>query len=579
MDKARYQICQATKKSILESISDGVFTVDLNFNITSFNRAAEEITGYQRHEAIGRACREIFRSNMCDKNCVLCRTMNSEDPIIDECSYIINAQGKKKPVSISTGLIRDSTNGIMGGALTFRDLSLSTSTETILDSISDGVFTVDLNFHITSFNRAAQEITGVSRQEAIGKSCRDVFQGGQCDKKCALNKTMEHGLPVLNKSTQIVTSCGKSIPVSVSASPLRDLADNIIGVVETFRDLSLIEKLRHELEGRVQIGNMVTRSSAMRRIVDILPQIATSDSTVLVKGNTGTGKELIAHAIHNLSNRCGKPFIALNCGALPETLLESELFGYKAGAFTGADKDKLGRFGMAEGGTLFLDEIGEITPALQVRLLRVLQEKTFEPLGSTESVHSDVRVIAATNRNLAELIIEGKFREDFYYRIKVIQVELPTLKERKEDIPLLVNHFLSRFNSIQKKSIGGVSHEVMALLLAHDFPGNIRELENIIEHAFVLCPDDFITPACLPADFMRGTPERKESTGMETVVQAVESQTIVEALRRNNYNRIAAAHDLGIHKSTLFRKIKHLGIPLPEMDGRSRDSAVKESLL
>ncbi|MBU0484391.1 MAG: sigma 54-interacting transcriptional regulator [Proteobacteria bacterium] len=580
MDKSGYQICQATKKSILESISDGVFTVDLNFNITSFNRAAEEITGYPRSTAVGKPCREVFRSNMCDKNCVLCRTIESNDPIIDESSYIIHASGRKIPVSISTGLIRDSTDGVMGGALTFRDLSLNASTETILDSISDGVFTVDLNFHITSFNHAAQEISGVSREEAIGKTCMEVFHAGQCDKKCALQETMEKGSSVLNKCTHITNSKGQNIPVSVSASPLLDRGNNIIGVVQTFRDLSLIEKLRHELEGRVQIGNMVTRSSAMRKIVDILPQIAVSDSTVLIKGNTGTGKELVAQAIHSLSNRSAKPFIALNCGALPETLLESELFGYKAGAFTGANKDKIGRFGMAEGGTLFLDEIGEISPALQVRLLRVLQEKTYEPLGSTESMHSDVRVIAATNRSLSGLIAEGKFREDFYYRIKVIQIDLPTLKERKEDIPLLVNHFISRFNTIQKKTIHGVSQEVMALLMGHDFPGNIRELENIIEHAFVLCPDEFITPACLPADFMRGAPPtNNESAGMEKVVQAVESQTILEALKRNNYNRIAAARDLGIHKSTLFRKIKHLGIALPELDGRFRETANKESFV
>ena len=577
MDKSDYQICKATKKSILESISDGVFTVDLNFRITSFNRAAEDITGYSRKEAIGKTCREVFRSNMCDKNCVLCRTMESGEPVIDECSYIINSKGNKIPVSISTGLILDSTHEYMGGALTFRDLSLSASTETIFDSISDGVFTVDLNLHITSFNRAAEEITGVSRQEAIGKFCREVFQGGECDKECAVNKTMKEGIPVLDKCAKIINTKGQKISISISASPLKDRDNNIIGVVETFRDLSVVEKLRNELEGRIQIGNMVTRSSAMRKIVDVMPQIAVSDSTVLIKGNTGTGKELVANAIHSLSNRSSKPFIALNCGALPETLLESELFGYKVGAFTGANKDKMGRFGMAEGGTLFLDEIGEISPSLQVKLLRVLQEKSYEPLGATESVKSDVRVIAATNRSLSDLIAEGKFREDFYYRIKVIQIQLPPLKDRKEDIPLLVNHFVSRFNSIQNKSISGVSHEVMALLMAHDFPGNIRELENIIEHTFVICPGDLITPACLPEDFMSGRSSsgNEESSGMGKVVQAVESQTIIEALKRNNYNRVAAARDLGIHKSTLFRKIKHLDISLPELDGRFREAGIK----
>jgi len=360
----------------------------------------------------------------------------------------------------------------------------------------------------------------------------------------------------------------------------------VLGGAETFRDLSLVVKLRKKLEGRIQIGDLVTSSLAMQRIVDFLPQIAASPSNVLIEGETGTGKELVARAIHDLSDRADKPFIALNCGALPDTLLESELFGYKAGAFTGANKDKLGRFALAEGGTLFLDEIGDISPAFQVRFLRVLQAKMYEPLGGTQSVKTDVRVLAASNRGLAELVASGEFRQDLFYRINVVKISLPPLRERKEDIPLLIEHFISRFNRTQKKTVKGLNTDAMLMLMSYDFPGNVRELENIIEHAFVLCAEGEITLADLPEALVRQeefcssrevlgnyAPGRSDdhkasAAGMETAVRAVEAQTIIDALKRNQYNRVAAARELGIHKSTLFRKIKNLSIPLPQVDGR-----------
>jgi transcriptional regulator with PAS, ATPase and Fis domain len=294
----------------------------------------------------------------------------------------------------------------------------------------------------------------------------------------------------------------------------------------------------------------------------------------LIQGATGTGKELVARAIHNLSDRRNDPFVALNCGALPDTLLESELFGYKAGAFTGAGRDKPGRFALAEGGTLFLDEIGEITPALQVRLLRVLQEKVYEPLGATDSVAADVRIIAATNRDLTAMVKQGDFREDLFYRIHVVCIDLPPLVQRKEDIPLLVEHFITRFNRIQGKSVAGITPEVLTQLMAHDWPGNVRELENLIERIFVMHSEGVITPAHLPDDFTANAPQTiPDNTApgntMETLKKTVEAQTIQETLKRNQYNRLATARELGIHKSTLFRKIKALGIPLPERDGRS----------
>ncbi|MGM0453476.1 MAG: sigma-54 interaction domain-containing protein [Thermodesulfobacteriota bacterium] len=445
-------------------------------------------------------------------------------------------------------------------------------TATILESISDGVFTVDGQWRITSFNRAAEEITGTDRAEAIGRPCSEVFRASMCEVDCALKKTMQSGEPVVDKAGFIVNAQGRRIPISVSTALLKDKDGEIIGGAETFRDLSLVEQLRKELKGRHRLGDLVTRSPEMRRIFDIVPQLAASGSTVLICGETGTGKELLARAIHNMSPRQHKPFVAVNCGALPDNLLESELFGYKAGAFTGAHRDKPGRFAMADGGTLMLDEIGEITQALQLRLLRVLQEKTFEPLGATKSKSVDVRVIAATNRDLADLVKRGDFRQDLYYRINVIQVDLPPLRSRKEDIPLLVAHFVERFNHIQGKCVSGVTPAAMSLLMAHDYPGNVRELENMIEHAFVLCNDGWIEPAHLPGEFANAAPPAGPEGGLKEAVASMEMQMIDDALKRNHYSRKAAARELGIDKSTLFRKMKALGLGFPKTDGRGEKS-------
>jgi len=451
------------------------------------------------------------------------------------------------------------------------------ATEAILESISDGVFTVDHQWRITSFNRAAEAITGVPRDEAIGRRCADVFRASMCETACALRETMDTGEPVVDRSTFIIDADGRRIPISVSTALLRDEAGRVVGGVETFRDLSLVEELRKELQGRASVGDLVSRSPAMRRIFEILPQAAATMSTVLILGETGTGKELLARAIHDLSPRSGGPFLPVNCGSLPDTLLESELFGYKAGAFTGATRDKPGRFAVAAGGTLFLDEIGDVSSALQSRLLRVLEERTFEPLGGTEPVQADVRVIAATNRDVEAMVAEGAFRSDLYYRINVVRLHVPPLRERKEDIPLLVDHFITRFNRLQGKAVSGVSREALAVLMAHEYPGNVRELENVIERAFVLSDEGDIERRHLPEELIPRTTTRQEDAGrkqgnMAEAVQNAEAQAIRDALERNAYNRQAAAHDLGMHKSTLFRKIRALGIGLPKRDGRSSAS-------
>jgi PAS domain S-box-containing protein len=443
-------------------------------------------------------------------------------------------------------------------------------TEAILESISDGVFTVDGDWRVTSFNRAAEEITGVPRDEAIGRRCSEVFRSSLCGDACALHQTLKSGKPIIGKSGYIITADGLRVPISVSTAILRDGEGRAIGGAETFRDLSEVEALRQELAGKHHVGDMATRSPLMQRIFEVLPAIAASPSTVLLLGETGTGKELMARTIHELSPNSGRPFVAVNCGALPDALLESELFGYKAGAFTDARKDKPGRFALAKGGTLFLDEIGEVSPALQVRLLRVLQERTYEPLGSTHTESADARVIAATNKDLSELVRQGAFREDLYYRVNVVRLELPPLRRRKEDIPLLIEHFISRFNRRQNKAVTGIAPEALSLLMLHDWPGNIRELENAIEHAFVLCHDGLIDVALLPRELSAQCASTPPGPRTASAHDALDAQAIRAALERNGFNREAAARELGIHKTTLFRKMKRLGVPLPQQDGRSR---------
>ena len=445
---------------------------------------------------------------------------------------------------------------------------LEGQTEIILNSIADGVFTVDPDWKITSFNRAAEKITGIKKEEAIGRHCWEVFRASICEQSCSLRETMETGQPIVNHSIYIVNAEGERIPISISTALLKNKKGEMIGGAETFRDLSLVEELRKELTGHHTFQDIISKNKKMQRLFRMLEQVSESDATILLLGESGTGKELFAKAIHSLSPRKNYPFITVNCGSLPDTLLESELFGYKAGAFTDAKKDKPGRLALAQGGTLFLDEIGDISPALQVRFLRVLQDKIYEPLGSTKSEKADVRIVTATNKDIDSLVKEGKFRGDLFYRINVVRLALPPLRERKEDIPLLVDHFIRKYNHLNNKEVQGVSPEVLNLLMIHDYPGNIRELENIIEYTIVLCKNSLIRTEHIP-DYLHENPvttDQKDPINHDGVysLDDIEKSLIYNALKRNDWNRTRTAAQLNIHPTTLWRKMKRLKIEDPK---------------
>jgi PAS domain S-box-containing protein len=551
---------------ILASVADGVFTIDRNRIITSFNRAAESITGWKQEEVIGKPCKEIFHSSICGSDCLLMKAIDRNSMYIDRAIFIKGKAGNSIPVTISSAPLFDDFGNIIGGIETFRDNTSAIRESLILDSIADGVFTVDRNWNITSFNRAAEEITGWSRDDAMGLSCSDIFHSSICGKNCAIAESLYKGTPVANRSITIRNSKGEKVPISISAAPLTDHEGNIIGGVETFRDLTTITTLRQQLSQKYTFDAIISKSTTMQRLFVILPEIARSPSTVLILGESGTGKELVARALYNASERKDKPFIIVNCAALPETLLESELFGYKAGAFTDARKDKIGRFAAAEGGTLFLDEIGDIPGSVQVKLLRVLQEKVYEPLGSNTPVKADVRIITATNRNLQALVQEGAFRNDLFYRLNVVKISLPPLRERKEDIPLLIEHFIKKYSAQQGKDIVGISSGALAILMRYDYPGNIRELENIVEYSFILCEGGYIQPQHLPEPFAAGfeevSPLAVRDIGPQTL-EDIEKQAIILSLERNQWRKMATCRELGISKDTLRRKIERYAINNP----------------
>ena len=440
---------------------------------------------------------------------------------------------------------------------------------TVLDSIADGVFTVDNDFIITSFNRAAERITGFTAAEAIGERCYNIFRTPVCQEGCLLGESIQTGRPISGLELTILNRDNEEVFISVSTAILRDHRGEVIGGVETFRDLTAVAQLREEMKRRHTLHDMISKNHRMQHVFALVEDVAQSDAAVMIRGETGTGKGLLARAIHTESPRHEAPFIEVNCGSLPDTLLESELFGHVAGAFTDARADRKGRFELADGGTLFLDEIGDTSPAMQVKLLRVLQEGVFEPVGSSQSRRVNVRIIAATHRDIRRLVREERFRQDLFYRINTVQLDLPALRERREDIPLLVEYFMARFNELSGrgltgKRVQGASSETMRALMRYSWPGNIRELEHAIEHAFVLVKGKQIGLQHLPVEIAGRVPsEPDDAVDGATILDHAERQAIEEVLAKHGWNKAAASRELNLSRTTLWRKMRRLGIQSP----------------
>lgn len=436
---------------------------------------------------------------------------------------------------------------------------LDINSNTILNSIADGVIVIGLDHKIIFLNRAAKDMLGRAGDDLLnGKKCGEVFGHSGCTFGCLINTTIKTGEHLYNYEAAFERD-GKKVLLSINTALLKDQNNNVIGGIEIFRDISLIKELKDELKGRYSFENIIGKNYRVHEVFELLREVAPTKATVLIEGETGTGKELIANAIHHNSPRSGAPFIKVNCAALSEGLLESELFGHVKGAFTGAISDKVGRFEMADGGTIFLDEIGDITPHTQVKLLRVLQEGEFERVGGTKTIKVNVRVITATNKDLKAMVERNEFREDLYYRLKVVPVRLPPLRERKDDIPLLVRHFIEKFNREMSMEVTNVSPAAMELLMEYNYPGNIRELEHIIEHAFVRCQSKTINPENLPKDLQNNDIISKVMNETEPL-KSLEKEMIVQALKETRWKYSECASKLNISRTTLWRRMKEFNI-------------------
>jgi len=448
----------------------------------------------------------------------------------------------------------------------------------ILNSVGEAVVTVDREHRIAWFNRGAEGLVGVSSAEVLGKDCREVLKAsfGPAQHDCPMGDLAEGGRPRTDVEGTLLRADGRIVPISASWSFFENEEGERIGFVIVFRSFEEIERIAEERKSRFPFREIVGKTPRIRQIFELVEMIRETDSTVLLTGESGTGKGLFARAIHDLSPRREGPFVKVNCAALSETLLESEMFGHVKGAFTGAIADKTGRFEAAQGGTIFLDEIGEISPGLQVKLLRVLQDKEFERVGSSRTQRTDARVIAATNRELKAAMREGRFREDLYYRLNVIPIVVPPLRERKEDIPLLAGHILKKLKRRGLDRVRAVAPGAMRCLIDYDWPGNIRELENVLERGVVCCRGSVLSVEDLSEEVREGGRARRKGendAGPGRASDAAlpeekpapvpgesEREEILAALGRHRWNRGETAASLGIDRSTLWRKMKRMGI-------------------
>ncbi|MFA6597299.1 MAG: sigma 54-interacting transcriptional regulator [Ignavibacteriaceae bacterium] len=428
----------------------------------------------------------------------------------------------------------------------------------ILHSLAEGVFSVDEEFRIKFFNEAAERITGLHRDDVIGKYCKNVFKSKYCDNRCPIVRVLESGKTIYDFDSKI--HCKDQIKsIRLNAVLLKNNATQTVGGVITFREIEQQQNVEKYLIKNTHFYGIVGFSREMEDIFELILEIAGCNASILITGETGTGKELIADAIQATSLRKDKPYVKVNCAVLPPNLLASELFGHVKGAFTDALKDRTGRFELANNGTIFLDEIGEMPPQMQMQLLRVIQDGTFEKVGESVTRKVDVRIIAATNVNIEKAIQEGKFREDLFFRLNVIPIHLPPLRERKEDVLFLANHFLKKFSMIYHKEILEFTDDALDALSNYSWPGNVRELENAIEYAFVRSKAGIPVEVCKLPQSIRLS-KTCPDTGKQFTKEKLQAGNVIKTLEKHKWNKSNAAKELEINRSTLWRYLKTLGI-------------------
>ena len=560
-------------------IPEGVIEFDENGDITFCSDAILQITGYSPEEIVADKAEKLFADYQAfHEN--LSKTLSEG---ISYTRYIVNIQCKdRKEVDLSGSLfpLILSDKKIKGAAFVFQDKSKKRALYDLLEektldltlernklhaifnSRIEGTFTVDKDCRITAFNRSAERITGYKSEEVYGRQCWQVLKAGFCKQGCPIFEQTDKSSATAEisvKETYLTNIKGSRIPIRLNIAPLVDEEGKVMGRVNTFQDITELKNLTNHLNDKFQLSNIIGKSKSMDKVYRLMENVSKSDSTILLTGESGTGKELVGRAIHLNSYRRSQPFVAINCSAFVETLLESELFGHERGAFTGAIQTKQGRFELAEGGTLFLDEIGDISPTVQVKLLRVLETRQFERVGGTKPIKMDVRLIAATNKNLIEKVDNDQFREDFYYRIYVVNIHLPPLRERMEDLPLLLHNLLKKYSSKFNKYIVRISPQAMKILNDYNWPGNIRELENLMEYAFVMCQSISIEVEHLPEKIISQYHDGISIDEIDTSVSPLDTAEkilIYKTLKNNNGHRGKTAKALGIDTSTLWRKMK-----------------------
>jgi PAS domain S-box-containing protein len=573
MDPSTFISCRQWLQ-VLDELNVGAYTVDLNRRVLAINYSAQALMGLRENEVSGRDCREVFVGVPCMVHCLLEKDPVQGEPPPDSDLEVFDETDRRHLITrLATPVYGPDRR--MAGCLTIlkdhspvADLINRVHYEVrnmkiILDNLDVGIFTVNRGGLITFFNHAAEQISGYHRDQVLGESCTTIFEGETSPDVCLLKDSIVNGRSRRTVRGRMITKDGESIPIRARYMALKNEKGRIVGGLATFHDLTLVRRLDQAIRERYTFHDMIGRSPAMQKIFDMVEVVADSEATLLIEGPTGSGKDLLAKIVHSASRRSGKPLVKVNCAAIPENLMESELFGYIRGAFTGAEKDKPGRFQLADGGTIFLDEIGDLPLGLQAKLLRVIEEREFYPLGSRSTLRVDVRILSATNRGLGRLVREGAFREDLYYRLNVMNIVLPPLSERRDDLPLLIPHLLRKLSAARSVVPPLLSEEVMDILLNYPYPGNVRELENILEHALIICRGESVRMEHLPL-FLQGQPADdgvlSPSPPSPGYREQQERQDILEALRTSRGHRGRAAASLGIDRSTLWRKMKKLAI-------------------